>query len=60
MQEALESRKAVEKAKGILMKEHRVSEEEAFRMIQKQSMNTRKMMKEIADAILLTHEIKNN
>ncbi len=58
MQEALETRKAVERAKGILMRQGKISEEEAFRLIQRQSMNTRKTMREIAEAIILASEIK--
>jgi signal transduction protein with GAF and PtsI domain len=58
MQEALENRKIVERAKGVLMREKRIAEEEAFRIIQRQSMNTRKSMKEIAEAIILASEIK--
>lgn len=58
MEEALDTRKSVERAKGVLMKRHGISEEEAFRIIQKQSMNTRRTMKEIADAVILASEIK--
>lgn len=57
MQEALETRKIIERAKGMLMKEHKVSEEEAFRMIQRQSMNTRRTMREIAEALIVASEI---
>ena len=53
--EALETRKKVEKAKGILMETQGMSEAEAFRKIQKMSMNTRKPMKEVAEAIILAH-----
>jgi GAF domain-containing protein len=60
MEGALESRKLVERAKGILMKEQKILEDEAFRLIQKQSMNARKTMKEVAEAILLTHEIQKS
>ncbi|HET6466095.1 MAG TPA: GAF and ANTAR domain-containing protein [Nitrospiria bacterium] len=58
MQEALENRKAVERAKGVLMREKRIGEDEAFRIIQRQSMNTRRSMKEISEAIILASEIK--
>jgi signal transduction protein with GAF and PtsI domain len=58
MQEALENRKVVERAKGVLMREKKIAEDEAFRIIQRQSMNTRKSMKEIAEAIILASEIK--
>lgn len=49
----LEERKAVEKAKGILMKMKNISEEEAFSFIRTEAMNKRKTLKEIADMILL-------
>ncbi|MDI6751984.1 MAG: GAF and ANTAR domain-containing protein [bacterium] len=58
IQEELESRKVVEKAKGILMKQQDFSEEEAYKRIQKQAMNMRKSMREIAEAIILTKEIE--
>jgi signal transduction protein with GAF and PtsI domain len=58
--EALETRKLVEKAKGILMKEKNLSEIEAFQFIQRQAMNLRRTMKEIAQAILLTEGLKND
>jgi response regulator NasT len=53
--EALETRKKVERAKGILMDQHDLSESEAFRKIQKMSMNTRRPMKEVAEAIILAN-----
>jgi AmiR/NasT family two-component response regulator len=53
--EALETRKKVERAKGILMEKQGMTESEAFRKIQKMSMNTRKPMKEVADAIILAN-----
>jgi AmiR/NasT family two-component response regulator len=53
--EALETRKKVEKAKGILMDTQGMTEAEAFRKIQKMSMNTRKPMKEVAEAIILAN-----
>jgi hypothetical protein len=52
-QEQLESRKLVERAKALLMKKRGLSEPDAFREIQKQSMDRRKSMKEIAEALLL-------
>jgi len=57
MQETLEMRKAVERAKGLLMKQGKISEEEAFRLIRQQSMNTRKTMREISEAIIVASEI---
>jgi len=55
--EALETRKLVERAKGVLMDRHGLKENEAFRRIQKLSMDTRKSMREVAEAILLAHEL---
>lgn len=57
LQEALETRKVVDRAKGILMAQYQLDEQEAFRRIQRQSMQSRRSMREIAEAILLTHEI---
>ncbi len=56
--EELETRKSVERAKGILMREQGMSEEEAFRKIQKQSMDLRKSMREIAEAIILIENMR--
>lgn len=53
----LETRKVVDRAKGILMDKYQMSESDAFRRIQQQSMNQRRSMKEIADAIIIAHEI---
>lgn len=58
LQNALETRKAVERAKGILMDYQGLDEQEAFRKIQKMSMNTRKPMKEVAEAIILAHQTR--
>jgi response regulator NasT len=54
--EALATRKLVDRAKGILMDRHSIKEEEAFRRIQRLSMNSRKSMREVAEAILLAHQ----
>lgn len=48
----LETRKAVEKAKGVLMKKLKISEAEAFRWIQKTAMDRRMGMREVADAVV--------
>lgn len=57
LQNKLETRKVVDRAKGILMDKHGLNEAEAFRRIQQQSMNTRKSMREIAEAIVIAHEV---
>jgi response regulator NasT len=56
LKETLETRKVVDRAKGILMTRDSLTEQESFRRIQRMSMNTRKPMKEIAEAIILTYE----
>ena len=57
LEQSLETRKYVERAKGVLMEKHNMTEQEAFRRIQKLSMNNRKSMREVAEAILLTEEL---
>ena len=56
LKDKFETRKLVDRAKGILMDTKGLSEAEAFRRIQKMSMNTRRSMKEIAQAIVITSE----
>ncbi len=58
IQEELENRKRIERAKGILMKEEGLTEEQAYLKLQKYSMDHRKTMREVADAIILSAEIK--
>jgi len=53
----LEDRKLIERAKGILMEREKISEPQAFGRIQKASMNRRRSMAEIAQAILLSEEV---
>ena len=57
LQEKFEVRKLVEQAKGLLMKEQGLSESDAYRRIQTQSMNTRKSMREVAEAIILASNV---
>ncbi|MCS6923050.1 MAG: response regulator [Fimbriimonadales bacterium] len=59
LKEALETRKIIERAKGILMDTYGLREQEAYRRIQVQSMNTRKSMREIAEAIIIAHTIQS-
>jgi uroporphyrinogen-III synthase len=58
LSEKLETRKLVERAKGILQRELRVTEEEAYLTIQRQSRQRRKSMKEVAEAIVLSEDVK--
>ena len=59
LKEALETRKVVDRAKGILMDTQGLTEQDAFRRIQKMSMNMRRPMKDIAEAIVLAHDVKD-
>lgn len=56
--EALETRKIVERAKGVLMKELGVGEDEAYKKIHKKSMDLRKSMREVAEAIIVASDIR--
>ncbi|HHV61630.1 MAG TPA: ANTAR domain-containing protein [Firmicutes bacterium] len=58
LEESLESRKVIERAKGVLMKTMGLSESEAYRLIQKQAMDKSTSMRAIAEAVLLTYELK--
>lgn len=60
VREELEARKKIERAKGLLMKEFGIGEDEAYRQMQKYSMDRQKSMKEIAEAIILTWEMKKD
>ncbi len=57
LNERLAARKALDRAKGILMKQHGLDEAEAYRRIQLQSMNSRMSMREIAEAIILAQSV---
>jgi len=57
LENKLDTRKSVDRAKGILMDQYGLKEQEAFRRIQVQSMNTRKSMREIAEAIIIAHNV---
>jgi len=57
LKQALETRKVVEKAKGILMKNYNLSEMEAQKLLNKKSMDKRKSIKEISEAVILLDEM---
>ncbi len=57
IQEELETRKIIERAKEIIMHRRRMKGDEAYRWIQKKSMDSRKSMRQIADAILISEEV---
>jgi uroporphyrinogen-III synthase len=54
----LESRKAVDKAKGVLQAELSITEGEAYILMQRESRQRRRSMREIAEAILLGDDLK--
>lgn len=58
IQEELEARKKIERAKGILMREENLTEEQAYLKIQRYSMDHRKTMREVAEAIILAGDMK--
>lgn len=58
LKDTLETRKLVERAKGVLMQREGLDEQEAFLRIQRQSRNTRTPMREVARAILLAEETR--
>jgi response regulator NasT len=57
LKDALETRKLIERAKGILMDRHRMSEEEAFKRIHFQARNQNKKMREIAQSIITAADL---
>jgi uroporphyrinogen-III synthase len=54
----LETRKAVDRAKSVLQRDLSLSEDEAYQMMHRESRQRRKSMREIADAILLSEELR--
>ncbi len=58
IQEELEARKLIERAKEILMQRRHKSGEDAYRWMQKRSMDSRKSMRQVAEAILLSEELE--
>jgi uroporphyrinogen-III synthase len=54
----LEARKVVERAKGILQRDLRLNEEDAYLTLQRESRQRRKAMKEVAEAIILSDDLK--
>ncbi|MGQ9489145.1 MAG: ANTAR domain-containing response regulator [Anaerolineae bacterium] len=57
LREALEARKMIERAKGILMGRLNLSEEEAFRRLQRQSQDTNRKLAQVAEAIVLADQM---
>jgi len=59
IQEELETRKRIERAKGILIRDEGLTEEQAYLKIRKYSMDNRKTMREVAEAIILATDMKH-
>ncbi|MFA6254968.1 MAG: GAF and ANTAR domain-containing protein [Patescibacteria group bacterium] len=59
LKEALETQKVINKAKAILMKTGGLTEEEAHRLLVKKSMDKRRSLKEVAEAIILAQDVIN-
>jgi len=57
LREALETRKLIERAKGILMRRLNLSEEEAFRRLQRQSQDTNRKLAQVAEAIIMADQM---
>jgi signal transduction protein with GAF and PtsI domain len=60
IQEELETRKMVDRAKEIIMQRRKLQGDEAYRWLQKRSMDSRKPIRQIAEAILLSEELYDN
>jgi signal transduction protein with GAF and PtsI domain len=60
LSERLEERKVIDRAKGILQRDLGLSEEDAYAAIQRQSRQRRKSRKEIAEAIIISDELRNS
>jgi two-component system, response regulator PdtaR len=56
LREALEARKIIERAKGILMRRLNLTEEEAFRRLQKQSQDSNRKLAQVAEAIVVADQ----
>jgi len=60
LSDRLETRKLMERAKGILQRELKISEEDAYRTMQRESQQRRKSMKEISESIILNDDLKHS
>ena len=59
IQEELDARKKIEVAKEILMQQRGIMGHEAYRWLQKRSMDSRKTLREVAEAVILSNELFN-
>jgi uroporphyrinogen-III synthase len=57
LKQALETRKALDRAKGLLMRQQNITEEAAYQLIRKKAMDSKKNMQDVAEAIILAFSI---
>lgn len=60
MKRQLETRKLLERAKGILQTKHRLTEEEAYLRLRNESRRSRRPIRELAEAIILAEDVITN
>jgi len=58
LSDKLETRKVVDRAKGILQRDLKISEEDAYRALQRESQQRRRSMREIAESVILNDDLK--
>ena len=58
LSDRLETRKVVDRAKGILQRDLKIDEESAYAALRKQSRQKRRSMRELAEAIVLSDELR--
>ena len=58
LSDKLETRKVVDRAKGILQRDLKINEEDAYRTLQRESQQRRRSMREIAESIILNDDLK--
>jgi uroporphyrinogen-III synthase len=58
LSDRLETRKIVDRAKGILQRDLKIDEESAYATLRKQSRQKRRSMRELAEAIVLSEELR--
>ena len=60
LSDRLESRKHIEKAKGVLQRDFGLDEDTAYKALQRESRQRRKTMREIAEAIILNEDLRKS
>ena len=60
LSDKLETRKIVDRAKGILQRDLKITEEEAYRRLQRESQQRRRSMRDIAESIILNDQLNRS